>query len=48
MTKNFGLTIARMASIATEMGKDVSEIRAMVLAVLLQEEMLDRQLGIGI
>lgn len=46
--KNFGLTVGRMALIISEMGKAMSEIRALVLAMLLQVEMLDSQLGIGI
>lgn len=46
--KNFGLTVGRMALVISEMGKAVSEIRALVLVMLLQVEMLDSQLGIRI
>lgn len=46
--KNFGPAVGRMALVISEMGKAMSEVRALVLAMLLQVEMLDSQLGIGI
>lgn len=46
--KNFGLTLGKMALVIIRMGKAMSKIRALVLAMLLQMEMLYSQLGIRI